>query len=538
VRSVRAALATIVGACLLPVARGGAAAEEAPPAARDFAAAEKAFQADFGSKEPARRLRAFGRLVGSIDLRAVELAVSATDKAVVEEEQVRQAQAKAQADLSKVLTTIEKTIASFDRRTAAPTESEIRAFNARVGKLEAQRDEVYARMRTLEETLVRARTLVAAGTAGVGDVVEGLGAALQPQAVARLDAAWLAPASTPAQRVRYVDALAGVEGPAFDARLRVLSIAEAEDARVRVAAVDARLARGGDGLHADVGRLLATSAEPVRAATIDALRRLHRVEGIEPLIAFLGREDIGRQREDAHRALRSLTGQEHGPYAQPWTDWWTGAKEKFALPAKPADATDLARPKEGVTYHGITTFSDKLLFVLDVSKSMDEAVDPSAKGPRAEEPKIDVARRELVGALGMLDAKKAFNLLFFGHDVIPYKPGMLAATPVETQRAKAFVTELKPSGGTNIHDALEASFRMAGFSADQRNYPSLVDTIYFLTDGKPTAGKVQDPERILETVREWNRTARITIHCIGMGDHDPGFLQRLATESGGQYVKR
>jgi hypothetical protein len=515
---------------------GAARADEASSPL--FAAAEKAFQADFAAKEDARRLRSFSRLAGVQDARALDLAIVGADRAVAEEAQVRAAQAKAQGELSKALTAIERTIASFGRRSAAPSESEIRAYNAKVGKLETQRDAVYAKMRELEDSLVRARALVAAGTAGVGAVLDRFGGALRPPGFARLQAAWLGPASPPEQRVRYVDALAGVSGVDAEDRLRVLSTAEGEDARVRAAAVEARLARGAVAFFEDLPRLLATPAEPVRAAAIDAARRLHRVEAIEPLIAFLAREDIGRHREDAHRALRSLTGQEHGPFAQPWGDWWAGAKATFALPVKPADAADLSRPKEGVTYHGITTFSDKILFVLDVSKSMEEAVDPSGRGARAEEPKIDVARRELVSALGMLDAKKSFNMLLFGHDVVPYKPSMLGASPVETQRAKAFVAELAPSGGTNIHDALEAAFRMAGWAADGREYPSLVDTVFFLTDGHPTAGKVQDPDRILETVREWNRTARITIHTIGMGDHDPVFLQRLAAESGGQYVKR
>jgi hypothetical protein len=532
---VRRALAVLLAATLPSLAR----AEDPPkPMPGDYAAFEKAFQADLASKDPARRMRAFTLARGATDLRAVDLVVAAADQVGKEEEDVRARQGKAQEDLAKVLTEIEKAQRTFERRPMAPSEADMKAFNTKVGALEKRRDAVYRTIEKLDEDLVRAKALVAAATGGLGALLDELGISLQPQALARVETAWLAAGSTPVRRVRFVDVLAGASGSLFGDRLKSISLLEAEDARVRIAALSARLVRNDPALPEDAARLLASPSAPVQAAAIDALRRLHRVEGIEPLIAFLAREDIGRLREDAHRALRSLTGQGHGPFAQPWREWWAEAKAKFALPAKPADVAELARPPEGVTYHGITTFSDKILFVLDISKSMDEAMDPNKKGPRFEEPKVDVAKRELLATLSMLDAKKTFNLLFFGHNVVPYKTGMLPATPVEKERAKAFVTELEPSGGTNIHDVLETSFRMAGWAADQKNYASLVDTIFFLTDGKPTAGKIQDPERILETVREWNRTARITIHCVGMGDHDPVFLERLATENGGKYVRR
>ena len=46
------------------------------------------------------------------------------------------------------------------------------------------------------------------------------------------------------------------------------------------------------------------------------------------------------------------------------------------------------------------------------------------------------------------------------------------------------------------------------------------------------------PARILEAVADWNRAARVTIHCIGVGSHDAEFMQRLAKIGGGEYRKR
>jgi hypothetical protein len=52
-------------------------------------------------------------------------------------------------------------------------------------------------------------------------------------------------------------------------------------------------------------------------------------------------------------------------------------------------------------------------------------------------------------------------------------------------------------------------------------------------------GLVITAEPILRYVREWNRTAGIVIHTIGLsGAQDAYLLRRLAEENGGTYVAR
>jgi uncharacterized protein with von Willebrand factor type A (vWA) domain len=82
---------------------------------------------------------------------------------------------------------------------------------------------------------------------------------------------------------------------------------------------------------------------------------------------------------------------------------------------------------------------------------------------------------------------------------------------------------LRPAGGTNIYDALELAYRDAA-----------VDTIYLLTDGDPTAGKVVDPGIVGDEVRRWNLRRQVVIHSIAVGQESP-LLRRIATESGGVY---
>ena len=62
-----------------------------------------------------------------------------------------------------------------------------------------------------------------------------------------------------------------------------------------------------------------------------------------------------------------------------------------------------------------------------------------------------------------------------------------------------------------------------------------VDTIYLLTDGQPSAGRIINVDDLADQVQRWNYSRQIVVHGISVG-LDSKLLQRLARESGGQYV--
>ena len=60
------------------------------------------------------------------------------------------------------------------------------------------------------------------------------------------------------------------------------------------------------------------------------------------------------------------------------------------------------------------------------------------------------------------------------------------------------------------------------------------DTIYLLSDGEPSAGRIRDLEGISREIKAQNRVRGVTIHCIAFGE-DSELLKRLAKENGGEF---
>lgn len=346
-------------------------------------------------------------------------------------------------------------------------------------------------------------------------------------ALERVRAAWLrGAASSLDDALRFVDAIAWIRRAGVAEALAALVDDPLEDARVRGAAMRLRAERRDPGAREQAIALLAAPSWILEAAGVEALRLLHDRASIEPLIAFLGREDLGRLREDARRALGSLTGEAIGPYREAWESWWKYAKRDFELPRRPAPVAPAGGVDATAGFYGISTFSRRVLFVLDVSASMAEPDRSSRGGAR----KIDVARRELAAALGSLDVGGTFGVLVFQETVATAPGGVVRTDDASRTRARSFVDGVEPAGPTNVEAALEAAYRFAGTGR--------IDTVFFLTDGRASAGGVQTSEGLVAIVAKQARILPVVIHTIGLGDHDPDLLRRIADATGGRYVAR
>jgi len=312
----------------------------------------------------------------------------------------------------------------------------------------------------------------------------------------------------------------------------------------------------------------------VAVAAAEALAKRKEKQAVEPLISAYERA-AGKNDEGAMRgirsALREITNEYMLDTPQDFRNWYEGkGKEGF----DPRQAT--ARPKGLIgkdgprsTLYGVIT-SKNIIFICDVSHSMSASgtvpanpTDGSDSGEKRPETggdfqpggkkkeknlglggqgvqpgftgmRIDILKIELEHVVkNMLPDDAKFNLIAYSDNLLPWKKKLTKAEDRNKQKAVDFVKKMEPKGSTNTHDALELAFT-----------DKSVDTIYFLSDGAPTSGKLIHPDEILFAVRRWNQGRKVIIHTIGLlvgkyqqnENHEPlkKFLQRLASDNGGE----
>lgn len=343
-------------------------------------------------------------------------------------------------------------------------------------------------------------------------------------------------------RSRAVAGLGRVDSEKVRETLRKIARDE-PDLSLRLAALDALAELGDDAtVELCVTELLRSPEWRIRAAAIRTLVKIPRKNAIPALIQSVAVE-VGRLVDDAEQALFALTGMAFNGDAALWKDWWQKNKDTFEIggvgEAVAAASSEWKNAPGHVSFYGITTRSNRILFVIDRSGSMAEPVGDANTGPGAET-KMAAAKQQLKAAVAGLQDGDLFNIVSYAVDVGRWEKKMQkSSTKVQKRVEKYIDKDVQAGGGTNIHDALMEAFRLAGIGAMDKAYDSNVDTIFFLTDGQPTVGEVQDPTEILRRVQEWNRLARVVVHAVGIGkDHDAAFLRRLASENGGQYTSR
>ncbi len=268
----------------------------------------------------------------------------------------------------------------------------------------------------------------------------------------------------------------------------------------------------------------------VRASALKTLSALKITSAVPTLIPRLTKED-GRLITDVAQTLEALTGESLGENPGAWNSWL--ADQGDTLESKPKQRRSrLSDPREPLRYHGVHSHSRQMVFVLDTSRSMDESWAVDGTGIN----KLVAAKQELKRVLSRLTPKDKFGLVVYNNIVVKWKTKMVPATKTNIAQAAEYVDNLVPVGKTNVYEAMEAAFFINGFSAGHY-YQEGVDTIFFLSDGSPSWGRIDNLEEIHDQIGIWNTARQIVIHAIGLGeDHDARFMRRLARDSGGQYV--
>lgn len=335
-------------------------------------------------------------------------------------------------------------------------------------------------------------------------------------------------------------------------KLRELLSTEKE-AAARAVLIDT-LALAGDSALAEMllEKLILDESWHVKSRAAAAMARLRLVEAIPLLIERIEAER-GRLRTDYQEALISLTGEDFSTNVTLWRRWWKDHGEGFEVPPieeVERKVSEEAKAKVGTTFFGISTESERVLFVLDLSGSMEFAMVPRDNPdddpgrpfdmPRdGENSRLDEAKIALNKAIGGTEEGATFNVVFYASDVWTWQDNLVEMTSDTRSDALRMIEELNGVGGTNIYGALGTALELAGADSDDEWKEPEIDTIFFLSDGRASVGLTTDSDEILSHVRDLNASTGIVIHTIGLsGAQDAYLLRSLAEQNGGKYVAR
>jgi len=292
----------------------------------------------------------------------------------------------------------------------------------------------------------------------------------------------------------------------------------------------------------------------VRALAVAVCVRAQLVEAAGPLIDALAKED-GRLRKDIDDALFALTGARMYGDVDLWKKWWAANRERIARKAKELEGSgeydrvlgelaeadleegDESKRKGGTSaFYGIPTHSKRVVFVVDISRSMQDAAQakPAATTGRKKDPyaapkggsKLDIAKWQLHRAIEALPKRALFGVVVYSESYAVWEDELSAATPRNKKKAHKFVDGLKGNGTTNIADSLDKAIDLAP------------DTIYLLSDGDPNRGRLSDLDALLGEFVARNLRARLVVHTVGIGEAAGStFLKELARRTRGRYVE-
>jgi hypothetical protein len=403
--------------------------------------------------------------------------------------------------------------------------------------------------------------------AGAAEALGGMG-----QAFAYIPLSALLEDKDPELRMAAIAALGRLKEPRACRDLSLM--AASEDGSVALAALDALVSIGsGPGAQDAVLAAMQHADWRVRARAIAAVYDLRLKAGIRPLIERLAVEP-GRLAGDAYQMLKSITLRDFGDTAAEWQKWWDRSESSWELPdfEKVAAAREAER-KSGTRYTtgkkeflGVATRSENILFVIDVSGSMEvpfadtERLKSSGRQYSSFQ-RLQIVKEELLQTIAELPESTGFNIIAFASDVKVWKKEPVRANVLNKSAASDWVSRLKPLGGqsagfkaqaglsreaanegqTNTHLALMTALGEPPESKGGQGFVTAapknpLDTIFFLTDGEPTVGKSVDMREIRGEVRRVNGFRGVQIHVIYVGEFGGDDMEKLAHENGGVFV--
>ena len=170
-------------------------------------------------------------------------------------------------------------------------------------------------------------------------------------------------------------------------------------------------------------------------------------------------------------------------------------------------------------YYGINIYAQRVMFIIDHSGSMEDQWLGMSRLTRA--------KLELIKVIRELPEDTEFALMFYETNVRLWRKELVLASEDNKLEAIAFIRRLGYGDRTNTYGALRESL---AFDND-------LESVFMLTDGRPTIGATVEPAKILADILGRNRFRHLNFNTIGIAvnPNTEAFLKQLADGSGGEY---
>jgi hypothetical protein len=243
-----------------------------------------------------------------------------------------------------------------------------------------------------------------------------------------------------------------------------------------------------------------------------------------------------RRKQRVAELLRRTTGALVAPEdVGGWRRFWQEAGPTLVVPET------LVRDEVGATraeFFGVPVTGGAVGFLIDTSGSMENLHRASSTRRGGSQTRLDVAKVQLGYAVQAMDDGATFSVFSFAETAHEWTRAPVPAGRGAARALTELTGKLRAEGGTDLFAGLAAALRLQQARFGEAA-PTRIDELFVLSDGLPSTGVVRDRDRMLELVREANRTARIRIHTIHIGEGDGAqFLRRLADENAGVFVQR
>ncbi len=140
--------------------------------------------------------------------------------------------------------------------------------------------------------------------------------------------------------------------------------------------------------------------------------------------------------------------------------------------------------------------------------------------------KIQQVKEAALQVIAGLRPGEAFNILLYSNTVEWFSPKPVVKSQATEEAARKYIEGITATGGTNIHDALQAALQ-------QEPMEGMLPIVLFLTDGLPTVG--QTSEAVIRELATKSNPHRRRVFTFGVGfDVNAALLEKIAAESRGR----